>query len=395
MNYIIFEDNNCHLLRPFTDLHASFDLRVGILTNIDRVKYLISENDTIQLYVRSDIKKIVEEKYPNYVVNPEIYKPGVFLNGNCLWNSDSIEAIKGDYSYSNENGLVAFSSDTNINFHDIEKLIQDKSLVSSKISVESIKYLWDSFDFLDNMIQFDSEFLYKYKKGDLHPSVTLLNQDNIIINEGCNIGAGAVLDASEGPIILDEYSYVDIGALIKGPTYIGKYSKINPGAKIRGPVSIGPYCKIGGEVEDSIIQGFSNKQHDGFLGHSYIGEWVNLGANTNTSDLKNNYGKIKVKISHDDIIDTNKMFVGSIIGDFTKTAISTRLNSGTFIGTGSNVFDNSFIEKFIPSFSWGKENKVGLNRFLDSCFKMMNRRDVDMSVCLKERLIQLYQKIEI
>ena len=113
MNYIIFEDNNYDLLRPFTDLHASFELRVGILSNIDRVKYLISENDRIQLYVRSDIKKIVEEKYPNYVVNPEIYKPGVFLNGNCLWNSDSIEAIKGDYSYSNENGLVAFSSDTN------------------------------------------------------------------------------------------------------------------------------------------------------------------------------------------------------------------------------------------------------------------------------------------
>ena len=140
------------------------------------------------------------------------------------------------------------------------------------------------------------------------------------------------------------------------------------------------------------IQGFSNKQHDGFLGHSYIGEWVNLGANTNTSDLKNNYGNIRIKINQDDIIDTNKMFIGSIIGDFTKTAISTRLNSGTFIGTGSNVFDNSFIEKFIPAFSWGKENKVGLNRFLDSSIKMMNRRDLDMSASLKERLMELYQK---
>ena len=392
MNYIIFEDNNYDLLRPFTDLHASFDLRIGILTNIDRVKHLISENDKIQLYVRTSIKKIIEEKYPNYLVNPDIYEPGIFLNGNCLWNSDSIDLIKSDYSYSNENGLAAFSSNENINRQDIEKIIEDKSLVSSKINVASIKYLWDSFDFLKDMIHFDAEFLYKYKKGTLHPSVTLVNPDNIIINEGCNVSAGAVLDASEGPIILDEYSYVDIGALIKGPAYIGKYSKINPGAKIRGPVSIGPYSKIGGEVEDSIIQGFSNKQHDGFLGHSYIGEWVNLGANTNTSDLKNNYGNIRVKINQDDIIDTNKMFIGSIIGDFTKTAISTRLNSGTFIGTGSNVFDNSFIEKFIPAFSWGKENKVGLNRFLDSSIKMMNRRDLDMSASLKERLMELYQK---
>ena len=193
-------------------------------------------------------------------------------------------------------------------------------------------------------------------------------------------------------IVLDENCFIDIGALIKGPVYIGKHSKINPGAKIRGPVSIGPYSKIGGEIEDSIIQGFSNKQHDGFLGHSYIGEWVNLGANTNTSDLKNNYSNIRMKINQDDIIETNKMFIGSIIGDFTKTAISTRLNSGTFIGTGSNIFNNSFIDKFIPSFSWGREDRVGLNRFLNSSIKMMNRRDLDMNEALKERLIQLYQK---
>ena len=115
MNYIIFEDNNCYLLKPFIDLHPSFDLRVGVFTNIQRIKNLISKDDTIQLYVRERIKKIVKERYPDITVNPETYGPGIFLNGNCHWNSDNISLIKGDYSYSNENGLVAFSSNNNVN----------------------------------------------------------------------------------------------------------------------------------------------------------------------------------------------------------------------------------------------------------------------------------------
>ena len=182
-----------------------------------------------------------------------------------------------------------------------------------------------------------------------------LNQSNIHISDSAKISAGVILDASEGPIIIDENVFVDIGVMIKGNTYIGKNSKINPGAKLNGEVSIGPHCKIGGEIEATIFHGYSNKQHDGYIGHSYIGEWVNLGANTNNSDLKNNYGKIKFDLGYKKI-DSNEMFIGSMIGDFSKIGISTMLNTGTYIGLGANVFGGDFQDKFIQSFSWGKED---------------------------------------
>ena len=159
---------------------------------------------------------------------------------------------------------------------------------------------------------------------------------------------------------------------------IGKNSIINPGAKLRGDVSIGPHCKIGGEVECSTFHGYSNKQHDGYIGHSYIGEWVNLGANTNSSDLKNNYSNIRFKIG-DEQIDTGKMFLGSMIGDYTKTGISTMLNTGTYIGLGANVFGGGFQDKFIPSFSWGKNDKMELEKFLSTLEIVKDRRGLKVS----------------
>ena len=295
MNYIIFEDSNSKLLSPFCDLHATFELRTGVFTNIDRLFSQISEHDSVQIYVRSEIKDIICDRYPNIDVNPEVYSPGIYLNGNSVWYDKDIKSIEQNLSYSNSSGLVAFMHDKSINYNQVETLIKDQLAVSSKLDVISAKYLWDIFDALSEVISEDSKILYHSKKGTLHPSCVLINDDNIIIN-GAKISAGTILDASDGPIIIDKDVVLDIGVLIKGPAYIGKSSIINPGAKIRGPVSIGEHSKVGGEIEDSVIQGFSNKQHDGFLGHSYVGEWVNLGANTNTSNLKNNYSNIRVKL---------------------------------------------------------------------------------------------------
>tara|TARA_B100000929_G_C15219272_1_gene322057 strand:- start:107 stop:568 length:462 start_codon:yes stop_codon:yes gene_type:complete len=148
-------------------------------------------------------------------------------------------------------------------------------------------------------------------------------------------------------------------------------------------------CKIGGEVEDVIFQGYSNKQHDGFLGHSYIGEWVNLGANTNNSDLKNNYSNIRLKIG-ENIIETDKQFLGTIMGDYSRTGISTMLNTGTIIGLGANIFGEGFQSKYIPSFQWGREDRTDLEKFLLVVDRMKKRRNIKMSNQEKEFLIQLY-----
>ena len=392
MNYIIFEDKNFKSLNPISDLHPAFELRTGAFTNIERILSQISTDDSIQLYVRDEIEELIRDKYPKIDVNPEIFNPGIYINGASIFYLDDFKNLDSNRSYSNSKGLVTFTHDEKIKKEKINGLIDTQSVISSRLSVDSIEYLWDTFDVLADTIKKDFSLLYDYNNGNLHPSCILIKEDNIIINNNAEILAGSVLDASNGPIIIDEDASLDIGALIKGPVYIGKGSIINPGAKIIGPVSIGPFCKVGGEVEDSIIQGFSNKQHDGFLGHSYIGEWVNLGANTNTSDLKNNYSNVRVALSHDNQIETEKMFIGSIIGDFSSTAISTKLNTGTYVGVGSNIFNHIFEKKHIPPFSWGNNEKVGLNRFIKKCQTIMHRRDKDLSEALKNRLITLWKE---
>ena len=392
MNYILFEKDT-ERIRPFSDLHASFELMTGAFDNFQRLIRSISKNDTIQLFVRQDIEDLIKHKYPDFDVNPDYFEPGVYLNGDCLWYPEDLNLINNNRSYSNINGIVSFHTDSKISLNDLSSYINQQSQVSTKLdSVISIKYLWEIFDILNQSIGLDFSLMNTSKQGNIHPSCIFIKDENIIINDKAIVSAGVVLDASEGPIIIDSNSFIDIGSLIKGPVYIGTNTKINPGTKLNGSVSIGSFCKIGGEVEDSVIQGFSNKQHDGFLGHSYVGEWVNLGANTNTSDLKNNYSKVKVFTKKDDFIDTNKMFIGSIIGDFTRTAIGTKLNTGTYIGVGSNLFDDGFQDKFVPSFSWGKNDRIGLNRFIKSIDKAMNRRNCKLPNTLKNRIIAIYKK---
>ena len=392
MNYILFEKDT-ERIRPFSDLHASFELMTGAFDNFQRLIRSISKNDTIQLFVRQDIEDLIKHKYPDFDVNPDYFEPGVYLNGDCLWYPEDLNLINNNRSYSNINGIVSFHTDSKISLNDLSSYINQQSQVSTKLdSVISIKYLWEIFDILNQSIGLDFSLMNTSKQGNIHPSCIFIKDENIIINDKAIVSAGVVLDASEGPIIIDSNSFIDIGSLIKGPVYIGTNTKINPGTKLNGSVSIGSFCKIGGEVEDSVIQGFSNKQHDGFLGHSYIGEWVNLGANTNTSDLKNNYSNVRVELNQDNQIDTEKMFIGSIIGDFSCTAISTKLNTGTYIGTGSNIFNHIFEKKYIPPFSWGNNDKVGLNRFIERCRIIMDRRDKELSEALKNRLITLWKK---
>ncbi|MAV63965.1 MAG: hypothetical protein CMG00_02115 [Candidatus Marinimicrobia bacterium] len=391
MNYIVFEDNNCHLLKPLSDLHASFEVRIGAFNNIDRIINHTEKGDTVQLYVRDEIESLIKNKYPNFDVNPDSYKPGRYLNGSAVWDFESMKKINENLNYCNDKGLMAFHSSNSINKNDLKYKFNDFSEVFSKIEIPSIKYLWDVFELIKDAIILDNKILHQYRVGDLHPSSILINEDDIIISEGTKVSANSILDASQGPIILEKDSFVDIGALIKGPVYIGKNSIINPGTKIRGSVVIGPSSKIGGELEDCVIQGFSNKQHDGFLGHSYICEWVNIGANTNTSDLKNNYGNIKLKLDYNNEVDTGKMFIGSLIGDFCCTAISTKLNSGTVVGIGSNLFDDGFQNKYIEPFSWGKKDRVDLNKFINTAERIMKRRSTLMTDSLKKRLIKLYK----
>jgi len=334
----VLEDKNPELLYPHSLTRASFEIRVGFYTLIERALNKAKSNDTVILKVRSEIKDVIAERYPQCKVID-------------LSSRDSYE--------------------------ECEKM---------EMPVQS---LWDA-------IYLNSEMLCKdFKDADRnHLNKSSLIQstvygERVYISHMAKVKS-SILDSEHGPIYIDEGVSVGPGALIRGPVYIGKNSIVNPGSRICGGVSIGPVCKVGGEVEDSIIEGYSNKQHDGYLGHSYVGRWVNLGANTNVSNLKNNYSNVKVQLESD-LIDTKKMFVGSLIGDHVKTAISTSLNTGTTIGLGANVFNNDFSLKFIKSFAWGREETTDFNKFISTAKKVKERRGRKIS----EPELELYKSIYI
>ena len=371
MIYTIFE-NKPENLFPLTINHAAFEVRWGAFSMLDRICSSINKNDSIILVVRDELKEIISERYSAFSVNPDNIPPSILLPAH-------FSTIK--------NGLNNGKHLSN------DMSLKDFNLFKDKLHFEDL-YLWDFiFDTKDILLTNDTKFFDMKIGGDFHESCIFLNQNNIHISHSAKISAGVILDASEGPIIIDENAFIDIGVMIKGNTYIGKNSKINPGAKLNGEISIGPYCKIGGEVEATIFHGYSNKQHDGYIGHSYIGEWVNLGANTNNSDLKNNYGKIKFDLGFKKI-DTNEMFIGSMIGDFSKIGISTMLNTGTYIGIGANVFGSGFQDKLIQSFSWGKKEVTDLKKFLSTLEVVKSRRGENISEKEKNLLRTLYNNLQ-
>ena len=247
-------------------------------------------------------------------------------------------------------------------------------------------HLWDIFTYNSKLLLNDISD-YKFNAISSFPSVskffdtiqkkfdtaTLINEKEIIINEDTEVRAGTIIDATKAPVIIGKNVIVDIGVLIQGPVFIDDNTYIAPGAKIRAGTFIGKNCKVGGEVSSSVICNFSNKVHDGFLGHSFIGEWVNIGAGTNNSNLKNNYSLVKIRIE-DKIYPTEQQFLGSLIGDYTRIAIGTNLNTGTFIGIGANyALRNS---KFYSQIVIDNSNIAALQFGLKSYDLLTNRLDV-------------------
>jgi len=357
MNIIIYEDNSTKNFNPFTLNHATFELQSGIMTNLDRIKHWYSNGrNSIVLLVRHEIEQLIKLRYPDLIVNPNNIPKGKYINGRFILNR------KFDLDI-----FPASPSDDDIMIPDLI----------------CPHYIWE-FPSMSN-IQICSDW----------NALGLIDKssNSCLIAKDANIKEGAILDTSNGPIIIDKNVTVDIGALLQGPLYIGDNSYIALGAKIRPGTVIGKNCKIGGEVSSSIFYANSNKVHDGFIGDSFIGEWVNIGAGTNNSNLKNNYSNIKFSFNGNETIDTELQFLGAMIGDYTRIGISTMLNTGTYIGLGANVFGAGFQDKYIPSFSWGRDNqKTDLNKFLETCKKMYLRRKKELSSIEKKFLQFSYNK---
>ena len=230
-----------------------------------------------------------------------------------------------------------------------------------------INYAWGLIKFLKEDLEAELRVIGSRVKGQVHSSVVIYSDKNVLIEEGVEFESNAVLGARQGPI------------------YIGKNTIVRPQSYLRGPLSIGPECRIGGEVAHSIFHGYANKAHYGFIGHSYIGEWVNLGAGTTNSNLKNNYGPVKMNN-----IDTGEQFLGCLIGDFAKLGIGTLIPTGSVIGVGANVFGGGVTPKIIPNFSWGVDQRYDLDKFIAAAEKTMLRRGMRLAEKEEKLLRALY-----
>lgn len=253
---------------------------------------------------------------------------------------------------------------------------------SSKTGI-FLENLWDAVYHNEDEILNDRELFADYflPSSEINKYSYAINHENIRMGQGVRISPNVVLDASGGPIIIGKGVHIMPQATIIGPCYIGDNTVIKIGAKIYEKTSIGEFCKVGGEVENSIIQAYSNKQHEGFLGHSFLGEWVNLGADTNTSDLKNTYSEIKLRI-RDKEFETGKIFLGLLCGDHTKSAINTQFTTGTVAGVCGILVREGFLPNFIPSFSWGgraDSPTYKLSKAIETAQIVMKRRNRQLS----------------
>ncbi len=396
----IYEDEKVSNFNPLVYLRPIYELRCGIFTLREKIEKRLNGLSPI-LHTRKFMEDFLREENTEYRVNDFNYEKILFLNGRTLFHDNfysDIENIEEERMFL-INGKIAAAYLSQTSFGEIVKsnhALDFNELLhkipSSEIEGKMFEYPWELVYANGAEIVNDySRFFSLDNSADVNtlPGVFTVGGNNIYIGNNCNIMPTVVLDASHGPIVIDDEVEIMPQSTILGPVYIGKKSKIKIGAKIYHDTTIGEICKVGGEVENSIIHSFSNKQHDGFLGHSYLGQWVNLGAGTNNSDLKNNYGEITVKINRRPV-KTGLQFVGLIMGDHSKSAIGTQFNTGTVVGISSNIFGQGFPPRYIPSFSWGgaeflKEYK--LEKSLEVAELVMGRREQELTPTLK-RLFQ-------
>lgn len=395
MQICIFEDINVYKLNPLVYARPVYDLLAG--TSALKNKILSAyPNCSFTLHCRPYLEGTVKQNNPNASVNSIKSDECLFINGRIIAPpnlNEIIPLISGvDKVYVNgETVIAARVSGKKLSYlknfkRDLFELSHFEGLPIELVKIKTVQYPWELIAANGKLINEEFEkiklpIVKNYSEYKLYDGAHLIEDENIFIGAGSTVKPGAVLDASKGSIIIQQEVEISPNSVIEGPVFIGKQSKVKSGAYIYENVSIGHTCKIGGEIEESIFMPYSNKQHSGFIGHSYLGSWVNLGADTNCSDLKNNYSKVTVKINNEPI-DTGLQFVGLIMGDHSKTGINTMLNTGTVTGFCSNIFGTGFPSKFIPSFSWGGGDsfvQYDINKAIETIKIVFNRRNITLT----------------
>jgi len=389
---VLFEPQNLAPFGPMILLQSVADLRYGVYSNLQRVQKTFPKAD-IHLWVRPILAEDQRGKYPALSINQDPGDDAVFLNAAVpawffpkaleqLTNHDQHAVMKdGMLIAAKSSSIKTFAASFHDRFDDLDIIEADQS-DQGRLP----KWIWDYLDLADQAIEYDLEFWTQEKEclDKFSPGIATLGEGQIFVHHTAQVSNFIQLDASHGPIVIGADCKIGPFCSLEGPLYIGKRSIIKPSTSIKHSV-IGRVCNIGGEIKGSIIHPYSNKSHSGYLGDSILGSWVNLGAGTNCSNLKNNYQPIKVSWDGNNY-DTERQFLGSIVGDHSKTAIGVSLNTGTFIGTFCNIFQAGFPPRSIPSFSWG--NGVHeIDKAIQTARNAMKRRGLILAET-QERLIR-------
>ncbi len=380
MNIILFDTNRLNYYPLSLSRPISF-FRVGILTIKEKWEQYFSS-----VSVKTD--EYLSYKFPIILKDDNIW-----INAKTIPSTDlytEINNLRVGESLEKDGELIAFR---NSNF---EKSKLNK--IDSNVKIKTIENLTDIFKFNSEEINIDFKFLTDGKQSnDIDESNRLLGNE-IFIEKGAKISC-SILNAQDGPIYIGKDTEVMEGSIIKGPFAMLNNSQVKLGSRIYGGTTVGPFSKVAGEINNSILFGFSSKAHEGYLGNSIIGEWCNLGAGTNVSNLKNNYEKVKIwNYQTNKFKSTELQFCGLIMGDHSKSSINTMFNTGTVVGVGANIYGSGFPRNFIPSFSWGGAlgfSIYKLNSFFSTAEKVLKRRDITFNDIEKQILFNIYNMTKV
>jgi UDP-N-acetylglucosamine diphosphorylase/glucosamine-1-phosphate N-acetyltransferase len=388
MNYILFDESSVRTnLLPLTFMRPVGDIRIGILTIREKWEHhLNSKTSTLT-------DAYLSRKFPILKEDANI-----LINGSILPTEEIVKLVKNLQPHQ-----TIVSNDSIIALHitaeELERLGDSSHDGIEEIEVKDVPFklnnTWDVFTYNAQAIEGDFKLITGSRKSQpLSNTNKVIGNGKVFLEKGAVVEC-AVLNTTDGPIYIGKDAEVMEGALIRGPFALCEHAQIKMAAKIYGGTTVGPYSRIGGEVNNSVIFGYSNKAHDGFLGHSVIAEWCNIGADTNTSNLKNTYDEVRLwNYQKHTFVGTSLQFCGLIMGDHSKCGIDTMFNTGTVVGVNVNVFGAGFQRNFIPSFTWGGTGRhadYNLQKALEVAEAVFTRRNVTFDETEKQLLSDVYR----
>ncbi|UMB60724.1 GlmU family protein [Lutibacter sp. A80] len=384
MNYILYDGSVRNALLPFTYTKPVADLRIGILTIRQKwEKHLGFTTTTLT-------EEYLEEKYPMVEMAENVMINASFLPTNSL--IEIIKNLKENQVVYKDNEIIAFFTTDNqdeVNFETYEQIDFDDELIQ-------IANTWDLFSLNDAAIRLDFDLITEGRESQPIPEgVNYCNKEDIFIEEGAEI-LFSTLNASTGPIYIGKDSLLMENCAIRGPFSLGDDSVVKMGTKIYGATTVGPNCTVGGEIKNSILMGYSNKGHEGYLGNSVLGEWCNMGADSNNSNLKNNYAEVRLwSYETEGFAKTGLQFCGLMMGDHSKCAINTMFNTGTVVGVSANIYGANFPRNFTPSFSWGGASGFSVyqvSKAIETATLVFERKGLEFDEQEKKILIHVFEE---